>query len=719
MNRLLIVSDSPAIASGQARVVRELARRFAADGVDVTVLGWFHLGIQAYAEPFPYRVLDGGNKTQPGLAGAVLQECEPDTVLCVGDPPDFQWLAKARAQGGRFRLIGYLNIEAEPIPLEWEQVLDAFDVIVTTSAWGAAALGRRDVRWVHHGVDTSVFCPTGKPATFMGRDMAKTFVVLLNGQNTARKALATALEGFALFARSHTNVLCYANTQPTAKVTADPGFNLHDVAVRLGIQDLVGFNTQNRGPLDTIDDETVNKLYGLADALLMPSQAEGFGLPVLEAMATLTVPIATRGFSMLELLDEGRGDLIPATTMIPASTGQKYHVVDPRDVAARLEVVYKAWERGRLGDYHAAGAAYVLSHSWDHTYEGLTEAIATPQPQRLARGGTIDARLRQQARAVSHEFDKAVAVLKIGGLGDMLQTTVVVRAAARKYECPIIVFCNAHGEVFEDMPEVAKIVIIPEALQIDTARSIADCFYRCIDVRYVSVTYGETPTEYAKKHQYFYTHWAGSNARIADLELHTTRIMLRSLGLEEFCPAGIQPIFTARAETDLDIVTSDMDYICVASGVGSIGGLKRWPAPAWDAFILRQMERTGCAPVQIGGSEDPQLKGVFDYRGRSLAETAAILEKAKCLVAVEGGMVHLARAVGTPSVVIFGPTPMASFGYEENINLGERHCTPCFWSLPSWAMQKCTRGQAEGCLNIPMPEAVVDATQKLVAQRSE
>jgi glycosyltransferase involved in cell wall biosynthesis/ADP-heptose:LPS heptosyltransferase len=717
MNRLLIVSDSPALASGQARVVRELAKRFDADGAEVAVLGWFHLGAQAYAEPLPYRVLDGGKKTQPGLAAPVLQAFEPDTVLCIGDPDDFAWLAKARAQGGRFRLVGYLNIEAAPIPVEWEEILDGFDVIITTSEWGAAQLGRSYARWVHHGVDTSVFCPLGKPATFMGRDTAKTFVVLLNGQNTARKALAPALEGFAQFARRHDDVLCYANTQPTPGPSGSPGVNLHDLVLRLGIQDRVCFNPQNRGPLDTIDDEALNQLYGLADVLLMPSQGEGFGLPILEAMATRTVPIATRGFSMLELLADGRGDLIPATTMFPAATGQKYHVVDPRDIAARLEVVYEQWRRRQLGRYHAAGAAYALSHSWDHTYEGIVEAM-TPQSPRLARGATINGRLRQQAREVSRGFDKAVAVLKIGGLGDMLQTTVVVRAAARKYQCPIVVFCNAHGDVFAEMPEVAKIVQVPDTVQNDVARSIADCYFRCIDVRYVSITHGEAPTDYAKKHQYFYTHWAGSNARIADLDLHTTAIMLRSLGLEEFSPEGIQPVFTPRAETDLEIATSGMDYICVASGVGSIGGLKRWPAPAWEVFIQRQMKATQCAPVQIGGPEDPQLKGVFDFRGRSLAETATILEKAKCLVAVEGGMVHLARAVGTPSVVMFGPTPMVSFGYDENINLGQHHCQPCFWSLPAWGMQNCTRGSA-ACLNLPPAQDVVEATKKLVTQRSQ
>ena len=49
----------------------------------------------------------------------------------------------------------------------------------------------------------------------------------------------------------------------------------------------------------------------------------------------------------------------------------------------------------------------------------------------------------------------------------------------------------------------------------------------------------------------------------------------------------------------------------------------------------------------------------------------------------EGGLVHIAKAVKTPSVVLFGPTQEWFFSYQGNINLRNSdcwcHCQDPFW----------------------------------------
>ena len=56
--------------------------------------------------------------------------------------------------------------------------------------------------------------------------------------------------------------------------------------------------------------ETLSHLYASCDAWLWSSRQEGFGLPILEAMACRTPVIATRAGAAPELLDEGRGLLV-------------------------------------------------------------------------------------------------------------------------------------------------------------------------------------------------------------------------------------------------------------------------------------------------------------------------------------------------------------------------------------------------------------------------
>lgn len=75
--------------------------------------------------------------------------------------------------------------------------------------------------------------------------------------------------------------------------------------------------------------------------------------------------------------------------------------------------------------------------------------------------------------------------------------------------------------------------------------------------------------------------------------------------------------------------------------------------------------------VQIGLPQDPPLRGVVDLRGKaSLRQTAAILSQAQAFIGLVGFLMHLARAVDCPAVVIYGgrERPDQS-GYACNENL--------------------------------------------------
>jgi ADP-heptose:LPS heptosyltransferase len=85
--------------------------------------------------------------------------------------------------------------------------------------------------------------------------------------------------------------------------------------------------------------------------------------------------------------------------------------------------------------------------------------------------------------------------------------------------------------------------------------------------------------------------------------------------------------------------------------------------------------------VQLGSALDPPLRGAKDLRGAtSIRQLAAILHHARLYVGNVGFLMHLARAVECPSVIVYGgrEAPWQS-GYTCNINLFSAiACAPCW-----------------------------------------
>jgi heptosyltransferase-2 len=138
----------------------------------------------------------------------------------------------------------------------------------------------------------------------------------------------------------------------------------------------------------------------------------------------------------------------------------------------------------------------------------------------------------------------------------------------------------------------------------------------------------------------------------------------------------------------------------VALAPGSIWGTKRWPHyPALAASLAGRYRL-----VVIGGSEDGALAAaiadaagasrVLDATGRlPLLASAELIQRCAALVTNDSAPQHLASAVGTPTLTIFGPT-VPEFGFGP---LAPRHataglrgleCRPCHAHGP----QQCPRG---------------------------
>ncbi|GAB6062342.1 glycosyltransferase family 9 protein [Deferrisoma palaeochoriense] len=132
----------------------------------------------------------------------------------------------------------------------------------------------------------------------------------------------------------------------------------------------------------------------------------------------------------------------------------------------------------------------------------------------------------------------------------------------------------------------------------------------------------------------------------------------------------------------------DGDARLVALAPGARWPTKAWPEEHWRALAGR-LQGGGALPVVVGGPEDRELADriLAGGRGANLAgrttilETAAALAWCEALVTNDSAPMHMATAVGTRVVALFGPT-VRGFGFyplgpADTVVEREIPCRPC------------------------------------------
>jgi lipopolysaccharide heptosyltransferase II len=154
---------------------------------------------------------------------------------------------------------------------------------------------------------------------------------------------------------------------------------------------------------------------------------------------------------------------------------------------------------------------------------------------------------------------------------------------------------------------------------------------------------------------------------------------------------------------------------------------KRWPAEKF-AEIAR---RFAGAVVVVGSASERQLAaGVVDVAGSphkpvlnltgetSLKQLAALLGAADVVVSNDSGPMHLAAAMGTPVVALFGPSDPRRYGpliAEARVLRVDLPCAPCGQvRLPP---ERC-RGHVPDCMDGISVAMVVAAADQLLHSAS-
>jgi len=129
---------------------------------------------------------------------------------------------------------------------------------------------------------------------------------------------------------------------------------------------------------------------------------------------------------------------------------------------------------------------------------------------------------------------------------------------------------------------------------------------------------------------------------------------------------------------------SNKKYFVVAP-IGKISfsaNRKEWGFEKFQALVNMIKKKTEYSVVQIGSANDKLLEGVTDKRGLPIRESASVIKNSAGFIGLEGGLMHLAKAVNKDSVIIYGGfiNPEIS-QYENNLNIVNLiECSPCFTS---------------------------------------
>lgn len=272
-----------------------------------------------------------------------------------------------------------------------------------------------------------------------------------------------------------------------------------------------------------------------------------------------------------------------------------------------------------------------------------------------------------------------VLVARLDSLGDVLLAGPVVRAVARCAEVTMLVRSGLAGAA-ELLPGVADVVEFDAAWVLfdpppirheDIADLLGAVAERRFDAALVLTSFHQSPLPLALLLRMARVRWIGAICEdypgsLLDLRHRVADGLPESeRNLSLACAAGFPAdemgarLAVRQPLPDITARVGAGPYVVFHPGAAVSA---RRPTAEHSRTIVAELVAAGRRVVVTGSSDEATLTGFVacgearDLGGRlSMAELAAVLERADAVVAPNTGPAHLAAAVGTPVVSLFAP----------------------------------------------------------------
>ncbi len=298
---ILFVGDSPTVSTGFSRCTRAACDALHESGHKVAVLGMgyygdphsFHYPIYPCVNPYDKAKSYGGEQRLPVMIGLL----KPDLVVILQDPwniPNYFsqiGLVKEECEKENIDfhippIVGWIAIDSQN--QKSEQLSELHHTIVWTR-FAENELRQSgfegDISIVPLGVDTNLFKPYDKHDSrleMLGDSIPiDSFIIGVVGRNQVRKRLDLTLEYFSEWVHTCNipDAYLFLHVAPTGEGSCD----LRSLIRYYNLQGKVILSEPQVGVGN--DDSIMPKIYSCFDLLMTQSQAEGFHLPTLEALA--------------------------------------------------------------------------------------------------------------------------------------------------------------------------------------------------------------------------------------------------------------------------------------------------------------------------------------------------------------------------------------------------------------------------------------------------
>lgn len=381
--------------SGYARVTRELLPELLLRGNSVKFDGL--TADQKFLDEF------NRNQAEVRLWRSMLDREQEEGVIFVFHPP-VQWNGYpifqsqcAKRPGHRAR-IGITMFETDRLPPRWAAECNMMDEVWVPSKFNfetflRAGVQEAKLRVVPLGIDGTIYAREERryrlpePAGF-------NFLSIF--QWTARKGWDVLLEAYLQAFTRRDDVSLTIRAYPSykkdppiaervAKFLADRGFT-RDTAPRIQLIDRF------------VSDAEMPSLYRAADAYVLPTRGEGWGLPFMEAMAAGLPTIGTRWGAQTDFMDDQNSFLIDIDGVCPVAKeqveedpyyghGQNWAAPSVEHLASTMRWVFEHRDEGRV--IGKRGQADVLT-KWNRekcamAFERLYDQVLLRSPRAVER----------------------------------------------------------------------------------------------------------------------------------------------------------------------------------------------------------------------------------------------------------------------------------------------------------------------------------------------
>lgn len=329
---------------------------------------------------------------------------------------------------------------------------------------------------------------------------------------------------------------------------------------------------------------------------------------------------------------------------------------------------------------------------------------------------------------------RRIGLLMTNAIGDTVLMSAIVRDLAACFPDAEIVFFPGpqNAAVSALLPDVTRVHVLPlfrpwdavRVLRRETLDLLIDCGswprINAVLAAFSGAGYTIGFRTAGQGRHYAFDHGVLHDRTKHELENY--RDIARAVGV----PVGSAPLL--RPGTFPPDAPAGRFAVCHLWAGGHNGWRKEWPAERWRA-VVRALLDEGLDVVLTGSAEDVAASADFErycsrhgmqvanLAGRStLAELAALLERSAMVVSVNTGIMHMAAAVGAPTVDLHGPTRASRWGgVGSHVRAVESALPGCGFLNLGWEY----RGQREDCMLGVDADAVVGAVRELLREHAE